>query len=211
LAGGVWVKIIKIMPMAMLALLLLVILGVVTNIGLVTADSCTAQLNYPVTPTMYYGSNVQIVVPVSATCSFTGGQLYAVGNAYDTSLNANLGSANTALVPINAGNVYSGQLVFNLPSIAQGHTVQISVSIYNGGLNGPILTTTAQTVQVPSNYYYNYPANYCYPGYNCYPWYPSYPSYPSYYWYPSPPHHHHREHPFPPSPPPEPPHHHWHH
>jgi hypothetical protein len=176
------------MPTAILALLM-VVAGVVTDSGLVSADACVVQLSSSMP------SNVQVIVPISTTCSFTGGQLYAVGDAYDTSLNENLGSVNTALVSINAGNVYTGQLVFNIPSTAQGHTVQISVSIYNGGLNGPILTTATQTVQVPSNYYYNYPGNYCYPGYNCYIWYyPSYPSYPSYPWYP--PYHHHHEPPY---------------
>ena len=185
--------------MALLALLIAVV-GVTINSGPVSADACAVQFSY--SPSTYYNSNFQIVVPLSATCAFTGGQLYAVGNAYDTSLNANLGSANTALVPVSVGNVYSGQLVFNLPSIALGHTVQISVSIYNGGLNGTILTTAAETIQVPS-YNYSYPANYCYSGYNCYPYYPSYPSYPwypSYHWYPSPPYHHWY---------PGPPHHHW--
>jgi hypothetical protein len=195
LAGEISLIIIKIMPTAILALLM-VVAGVVTNSGLVSADACVVQLSNSVAATYY--SNFQVIVPISTTCSFTGGQLYAVGNAYDTLLNANLGSVNTALVSVNAGSVYAGQLVFNIPSIAQGHTVQITVSIYNGGLNGSILTTATQTVQVPSNYYYNYPSyNYCYPGYNCYIWY--YPSYPLYPWYPSPPHHH--------EPPYRPPHH----
>ena len=176
------------MPTSILTLFI-IFTGVVTNNCPVSADACVVQLSNS-TATRYF-SNGQVIVPISTTCSFTGGQLYAVGNAYDTSLNENLGSVNTALVPINAGGVYTGQLVFNITSVAQGHTVQISVSIYNGGLNGSILTTATQTVQVPGNYYYNYPGNYCYPGYNCYIWY--YPSYPSYPWYP--PHHHHHEHP----------------
>lgn len=201
-AGELAVKIVKITRMAMLAFLVIAV-GVMANSDLLSADSCGMQLGYSV-QTTYYGSSVQMVVPVSASCSFSGGQLYAVGNAYDTSLNSNVGSVNTALVP-SVGNAYSGQLVFNLPYGSQGHTVQITVSLYSGGLNGQMLTTAAQTVQVPNNYNYSYPSNYCYPGYNCYPWYPSYPSYPSYPYYPpSPPHHHHE---YPHPPPPGPPHH----
>jgi hypothetical protein len=182
------------------AAFLTILVGAMSSSSLVSADACTAQLSYSI-PSTYNNSNVQMVVPVSATCSFITGQLYVVGNAYDQSLNTNLGSVNTALIP-TGGNIFSGQLTFNLPSYVQGHTVQVTISIYSNGPNGGILTTAAQTVQVPNatysyptNYYYPsncyYPGNYCYyPGY----YYPSPPSYP-----PEPPHHHHE--PYPPGPP----------
>jgi hypothetical protein len=157
---------------ALVALVLL--LGVVMvagNSSPVAADSCTAQLGNPLTPT-YYTSNGQIVVPVSATCSFAGGQLYAVGNAVDA-FGANLGSTNTVLTSTNGGNVFNGQLVFTVPLSVQGNAVQISVSIYSNGPNSSFLTSVTQTLQ-------GYYTNYSYPGYYWYYWYPSYPSYPSY-------------------------------
>ena len=104
--------------------------------------------------TTYYNSNGQIVVPVSATCSFAGGQLYAVGNAID-SFGNNLGSTNTVLTSINGGNVFNGQLVFTVPLSVQSNTVQISVSIYSNGPNGSLLTSATQTVQVNGINYYN--------------------------------------------------------
>ncbi|MGA3297165.1 MAG: hypothetical protein ABSD41_06910, partial [Candidatus Bathyarchaeia archaeon] len=48
---------------------LVVLLGVVVVSGsssLVSADSCTAQLGYPTTPTTVYASGFQMVIPVSA-------------------------------------------------------------------------------------------------------------------------------------------------
>lgn len=160
---------------------LALLLGIVfVGDNVVLADSCSAQLNYSTTY-----SNGQIIVPVSASCSFIGGQLYAVGYAVD-SYGRNLGSTSTLLTSINGGNTFSGQLVFTSPFPAQGGTVQVSVSIYSNGPNGTILTSTTQTLQVNGVYGYGYysPGTYWY-----YPWYPSYPSYPSYS-PPSPPHHH---------------------
>src|SRR5208283_3158017 len=170
-----------------------ILVGAVSSSSIVSADACAAQLSYSPFPSTY-NSYVQLIVPVSATCSFITGQLYVVGNAYDQTLNTNLGSANTVLNP-SGGNVFSGQLIFNLPFNVQGHTVQVTISIYNNGLNGGILTTAVQTIQVPGSTYSN-PANYYYPG-NCnYPG--NYCYYPGYYYYPSPPsypppHHHHHE------------------
>ena len=187
------------------------LLGVVlvaANGSSVAADSCTAQLSYPLTPT-YYTSNGQIIVPLSATCAFNGGQLYAVANAVDSS-GANLGSVNTLLTSTDGGNTFNGQLIFNVPPSVPSDTVQISASIYSNGPNGPLLTSTTQTVQV----YSNYPT----PGYYWnYAWYPTYPSYPSYtprgheHQDPPPPGHHdnppwHHNDP-PPSTPPHNPHH----
>ena len=177
------------------AVFLTILLGTLGGSSLVSADVCAAQLGYSIPSYYSYSSYVQMVVPVTATCSFITGQLYVVGNAYDQSLNTNLGSVNTVLLA-SGDNAFSGQLIFNLPSYVQGHTVQVSISIYSNGLGGAILTTTAETVQVP-NSTYSYPANYNYPS-NCYYvgnycyypgyYYPSPPSYPS---YPSYPHYHH--------------------
>ncbi|MGA2785474.1 MAG: hypothetical protein ABSF09_12320 [Candidatus Bathyarchaeia archaeon] len=194
-------KISHAMTMALLVLLIAAA-SVVANSSLVSADSCTAQLAIT-SMASYYNSN-GMTVPVSAICTFSGGQLYAVGYAYDTSLNLNLGSANTVLTPLGGGNVFNGQLVFTLPTSVAGHTVQFSVSIYSTP-NGAILTSVTQTVGFPNYSYsypsYYYPGNCYYPGNSCY-YYPSPPSSP-----PQPPHHHH-EHPTPPWSPPEPPHHH---
>ncbi|MGA2789365.1 MAG: hypothetical protein ABSF00_01180 [Candidatus Bathyarchaeia archaeon] len=156
------------------------IVAVATNGSLVLADLCTAQIGYPVMAAQqYYGSNVQVTVPVSATCSFYAGQLYAVGTAYDATYNSNVGTANTALNAINGGNSFSGQLQFNLPISTQTHSVQFSVSIYNAqtGYNQPYyggapLAIMSETFVVsPSNYQSSYPYN---------PLYPSYPYYPTY-------------------------------
>ena len=178
--------------------LLLGIVIVAGNSSPVAADSCVAQLgNFSLSTSQYYNSNAQIVVPVSTTCSFNGGQLYAVGNGVD-SFGTNLGSTNTVLTSVNGGNVFNGQLVFTVPLSLQGDAVQISVSIYGNGLNGPLLTSVTQTVQ---GYYtnYGYPGNYWY--YPSYPYYPSYASYPSYPSNPSTPPEHH-DNPTPPTTPP---------
>jgi hypothetical protein len=159
------------------------IVAVATNGSLVLADPCTAQLGYPVMAAQqYYGSNVQVTVPVSATCSFYAGQLYAVGTAYDATYNSNVGTANTTLNAIYGGSSFSGQLQFNLPISTQTHSVQFSVSIYNAqtGYNQPYyggapLAITSETFVVsPSNYQSSYPYN---------PLYPSYPYYPGYNYY----------------------------
>lgn len=119
-----------------------------TNSNPVSADSCIAQLNYPIMPALYTNSNVPIVVPVSATCTtYYGSQLYATGNAYDATSSAGLGSVSTVLTSVNGGTIFNGQLGFNLPPSTQGHTVQISVSIYNGQY-GNLITATSETIQV---------------------------------------------------------------
>ena len=99
-------------------------------------------------PTVYSYSNIPIVVPVSATCTtYYGSQLYATGNAYDATSNAGLGSVSTVLQSVNSGSIFNGQLGFNLPPSTQGHTVQLSVSIYNGQY-GNLITATSETIQV---------------------------------------------------------------
>lgn len=198
---------------------------VAANSSLVSADSCVAQLgNSNFSTTQYYNSNAQIVVPVSTTCSFSGGQLYAVGFIYDTATNSNLGSTNTILTSVNGGSTFNGQLVFNLLPLMQSNTVQVSVSIYNNGFNGSLLTSATQTVQVNGINYYGNPGYYWYyPSYPSYQWYPSYPSYPTnpspspiHHDHDPPPGHHdnppiHHDNPSPPSTPPHPPPHNPHH
>ena len=99
-------------------------------------------------PVVYSNSNVPIVVPMSATCTtYYGSQLYATGNAYDATSNAGLGSVSTVLQSVNGGTTFNGQLGFNLPPSTQGHTVQISVSIYNSQY-GNLITATSETIQV---------------------------------------------------------------
>ena len=141
----------------------------------VSADPCNIQPNSLayITPNYnYYTSGV--IVPVSATCSFVGGQLYAVGTAIDTSTNARVGTAPVGRLYSAIGtNIYAGQLMFSLPPQVTGHALQISISIYsevygvyNGYGSAPPLTTSVQTVQVNSNSYYN--SNYPNCNYNGY-------------------------------------------
>lgn len=143
-------------------LLVFVIAAAVAVVGSssVSADSCVAQLGYSSLSTTqyYYNSNIGINMPVSASCSSVAGQLYAVGDAYDTAVNTDLGQVNTMLTPVYGSSNYNGQLTFNLPSTILGHPVQISVSIYSGspygyggGGNGLLLATAAQRVQVDLN------------------------------------------------------------
>ena len=112
------------------------------------ADPCVAQLSYPPLPATYSNSNVPLLIPISATCSTNyGNQLYATGNAYDTTSGAGLGSVSSVLQSVDGGNSFTGQLGFNLPPTSQGDTVQISVSIYNGQYGNQI-TATSETIQV---------------------------------------------------------------
>ena len=109
---------------------------------------CTATLSYPVTSTLYTNSNVQFVVPISASCTtLYGAQLYATGTAYDTTANVALGSASGVLTSANGGTIFNGQLGFNLPPTTQGDSVQISAAIYNGQY-GSLITATSETVQL---------------------------------------------------------------
>jgi hypothetical protein len=155
------------------------------NTAPVAADSCVAQLTYPVMPTVYYGSSVPIVVPLSVTCStYYGTSLYATANLYDTTTGTSLGSLSVSLNSVDGGNVFNGQIGFNLPASTQGHTVQISASIYDSQYGSLITTTsisflvtntpqqvTTTTVTQTAN---AYPYPYQYPNPNPYP-YPSPP------------------------------------
>ena len=154
----------------------LVVATFATSNSQVFAQSpCIAQVSYPAISSSY-NPNIGITVPVSVTCSISG-QLYAVGDAYDTTTNTDLGSANTGLSSSGGGN-FNGQLNFYLPTTAQGDTVQISVSIYNTafGNNGSLLATTSQAVTINGGYNQSYQNSYsyCQPGYSyvggsCYP------------------------------------------
>ena len=126
----------------------LVVAAITASSGLVSADTCAAQLTYPIMPVMYTSSNVPLVVPISASCTtFYGDQLYATGTAYDTNVGTSFGSVNAVLDSVNGGTVFSGQLGFDLPPTSQGHSVQISVSVYNGQY-GTLITTAQETIQV---------------------------------------------------------------
>lgn len=101
-------------------------------------------------PLVYSNVNVPVLVPVSVTCSsYYGNQLYASGSAFDSTANSAVGSVNTFIQSVNGGTSFSGQLGFNLPSSTQGHSVQVSVSIYSSQY-GNLLTVTSETFQVNS-------------------------------------------------------------
>ncbi|HKM76329.1 MAG TPA: hypothetical protein VJZ32_07915 [Candidatus Bathyarchaeia archaeon] len=132
---------------------------------------CIAQASYPAVSSPQYNSNIAVTVPVSASCSYTVGPLYAVGDAYDTTVSSDLGTVSTGLSLVGGGS-YSGQLLFSLPTSTLGHTVQFSVSIYNNynGQSGSPLATTSQSVTIGSSYNQSY----CQSGYSniggtCYP------------------------------------------
>ena len=166
--------------------LIIAIIAVGANSNPVLAQPCTAQLGYPVTAApQYYGSNVQVTVPVSATCSIYTSQLYAVGTAY-TGYNSEIGTANTVLSPVYV-NGFSGQLQFNIPTSVQ--TVQFSVSIYNAqngyyqqyyGSQPLAMTSEAYVVSPTYQSYPTYPTYPSYPSYSTYPTYPTYSTYPTY-------------------------------
>ncbi|MGO9645709.1 MAG: hypothetical protein ACLPY5_13310 [Candidatus Bathyarchaeia archaeon] len=136
---------------------------------------CIAQASVPAVSTPQYNSNIAVTVPVSASCSNIGGPLFAVGDAYDTSISTDLGTVSTGLSSVGGGS-YTGQLLFSLPASTLSHTVQFSVSIYNNynSQSGSPLATTSQSITIGSSLYQSYPYNYCQSGYSytggtCYP------------------------------------------
>jgi len=176
----------------LIAVLAAGVVAIAANNSFALAQPCQATLGSPnVSPQSYYyyGGNIQVTVPVSASCSFYAGQLYAVGQAYDTTYNANIGTANAVLTSTYGGYGYTGQLTFALPISAQSNSVNFSVSIY-GSQNGyygsyygsSLLAQTSSTFVIGSSYYQGYPTypSYSAPSYPTYPSYPSYPTYPSY-------------------------------
>lgn len=164
---------------ALLAIILVAgVLAIATNNGVAVAQQpCQLQLGQPNASVQQYGGNLQLTLPVSASCSFYAGQLYVTGSAYDTTYGTSLGTAQAVLSSAYGGYGYTGQLTFTVPSSAQGHSVQFWVSTY-GGQNGyygghyggSVLAQTSST----------YVVNPIYPGYPAYPSYPSYPTYPTY-------------------------------
>ena len=97
-------------------LLVFILVAVVVGNSPASADPCTIQsssLAY-VGQHYDYGYNGVVIVPISATCSFSGGQLYAVGDATDASTNAQAGSANTVLFSATGTTIYTGQLAFRI-------------------------------------------------------------------------------------------------
>jgi hypothetical protein len=176
---------------ALLSLAVLLPLAVVAaSSGLVFAQySCPVQVSTASASTRYYGSNaygpnnpwnIQMTMPISMSCPYMGGsygQLWAVGNVYDTVTNTNVGSNN--IVMNSNGGYYSGQLVFTLPSSVVEHMLQVSISVYssyNNGQYGSLVATSSPTVTIHSSSLYNNNQ------YNNYP-YSSYNSgYPNYYY-----------------------------
>jgi len=145
---------------------------------LVFAQSCNASLgSSSLTSTQYnYNSYIGINTPVTAYCSFYGGQLSAVGDVFDTSANVDVGSVSTILTPTYGGSTYVGQLVFSLPPSIFGHQLRIMVTVYGGQYgygSGQQLATAGQMVKVSVGYQNAYPNGNgnCYMNYNCYGYY----------------------------------------
>jgi hypothetical protein len=158
---------------------------------------CQVQLGSPNVSNQYYyyGGNFQLTLPVSASCSYYAGQLYATGSAYDTNYGTSVGTTQAVLSSTYGGYGYTGQLTFTLPTSASGHAIQFSVSVYGsqsgyyGGYYGTsLLTQTTSTFVVGPSYYQAYPPSSTYPTYPSYttPSYPTYPSNPSNYYYGNP-------------------------
>jgi len=181
-------------------LILALAIGIVataTSSTFVLAQPCSAILGSPtvaVQQPYYYNGNFQVTVPISTSCSFFVGQLYATGTAYDTNYNTNLGTTSAVLTPTYSGYGYTGQLTFTFPTSAQSHSVQFSVSVYTsqngyyyGGPYGSLLAQTASTFVIAPSYYQPYPVYPTYPTSNYpttnYPTYPSYTLNPSSYYY----------------------------
>jgi len=137
-------------PISVLSDIVVMLILVSAGGGLASAQvtsPCTAILGYPVV-SGYSNSNVQVVVPISATCATSyGSQLYATGSAYDVTSNTGLGSTSTVLTSVNGGTEFNGQLGFNLSPTVRGNSIQISVSISNGQ-SGNVITATSETVEV---------------------------------------------------------------
>jgi len=116
-----------------LAILTVIIAVAIVNVSSVLAQApCVAQISSPYisTSTLNPNSNIVVAMPVSVTCSFTRGQLYAVGDAFDNSTNTPLGSVLSTLPSVNTSNQFNGQLVFIIPAADRGHSIYFSVSIY---------------------------------------------------------------------------------
>ena len=140
----------KIRNFALLGVVLLIaVIAVGANSNTVAAQAqpCTMVLSYPIMPTTYSYSNVPIIVSMSATCTTTfGNTVYASGNAHDATSNVGLGTVNSVLQSTDGGNTFNGQLGFNLPPTAQGHTITISVSLY-ASQYGSLISANSETFE----------------------------------------------------------------
>jgi len=140
----------KIRNFALLGVVLLIAViavGANSNIVAAQAQPCATVLSYPIMPATYSYSNVPIIVPLSASCTTTfGNTIYVSGNAYDVTSNVGLGTVNSVLQSTDGGNTFNGQLGFNLPPTAQGHTVTISVSLY-ANQYGSLISANSETFQ----------------------------------------------------------------
>jgi len=120
-----------IVTVAILAIITTLVSGMVYVRSVAAQSPCVAQISYPFTSTTQNpNSNVAVTIPVSATCSFNGGQLYAVGDAFDNATNTALGSV-LATLPSKGGNQFNGQLIFIIPAADRGHPVHFEISIYS--------------------------------------------------------------------------------
>jgi len=138
-------------------LLVLIMAAVGVSSSPVSADSCAAIIGFSIATANPPNTNIGLIVPVLAKCSFNSGQLYAIGAIHDWTANTTLSSVNTALATGYGISAYTGQLVFNLSPNAVGHTLQISVNIYNGQNNGQPGSSLATTSEiVPANANTNY-------------------------------------------------------
>jgi len=89
-----------------------------------------------------------------------------MGNAYEGTTNAQLGSSNTLLLSAVGSPTYSGQLVFTLGSSEEWHSAKVSVTVYNAGSSGSLIATTTETAAIDPNTKYVYYAS-CYTGMAC--------------------------------------------
>ena len=180
--------------------------AIATNNSFVLAQPCQVVLGSPnvsAEPFYYYGGNFEVTLPVSASCSFYAGSLYATATAYDTTYNTNIGVTNAVLTSTYGGYGYSGQLTFTLPVSAQSHSVEFSVSIYStengyygGYYGGSLLAQTSSTFVIGPSYYEGYPTYpYSAPSYPYYQYYPSYPYYSGNWYYYSSSHPYYQYHP----------------
>lgn len=114
-----------------------------TSLPAVTsASNCSAQLGYPIIPAVYSNSIVNVIVPISTTCSVPyGNQVTATATAYDLNTNTLTSTVNTILTSVDGGYTFTGQLGFNLPASTQGNWVQIAVTVFNPQSNGQLTTT----------------------------------------------------------------------
>jgi len=149
-----------------LVFLLPVTILLTVNGGAVSATGCGVQAGSFITGSYYSYPNIALIVPLVAQCSFSGGELSAVGNVFDASSNVNLGSSNTVLLSAYGSSIYSGQLVFTLPSSEEWHRARVSVTVYDLSNPGSPLVGTTETAAIdPNTKYVTYSS--CYYGYAC--------------------------------------------